>query len=150
MQNGETFPFRSIVGGTRNSGEDTLEQGDAEEDTADKDDTENDDIDIVLTEEPVDSSPELGFAPDLQLKFETIRTLHDATADVRTISEQEAIAGRLRDAINDLGTSGEFKERLWRAVNTDRSNSTAQGNPGACPSSVSIQQNTNSRYSICG
>ena len=118
--------IQSIVGGSRSSSEDALEQGAAEEDADDKDDTDNDDIDIILTEEPVDTPPASGLAPDLQLKFKKIRALHDATAGVRTIIEQEAIADNLRDAINDLGTSSEFKERLWRAVNNDRTNSTAK------------------------
>ena len=118
--------IQSIVGGSRNSREDALEQGAAEEDADDKDDTDNDNIDVILTEEPVDTPPASGLAHDLQLKFIKIRTLHDAMAGVRTITEQEAIADNLRDAINDLGTSSEFKERLWRAVNNDRTNSTAK------------------------
>lgn len=109
--------IQSIVGAGRSTGDDATGQ----EEPVDEDETEDEDASDGLDKSTVDILTESEIPSEIRLKFEAIRALHDAMEGARSISEREAFADRLADALHGLGASSDFMELLWSKIRSDGS-----------------------------
>ncbi len=110
--------IQSIIGTGGNTKDDAVGQEEPadEDETDDEDDEDTDDgleggtLDILFQSE---------ILPEIRLKFEAVRTIHDAMAEARSTSEREVLADRLGDALHGLGASSDFMELLWSKIRSD-------------------------------
>lgn len=107
--------IQSIINTGGSTGDDVTGQ----EDPVDDDETEDEDGSDVLDKSAMGIMPESEIPSEVRLKFDAIRTLHDAMAGTKSISEREAFADRLADALHGLGTSSDFIELLWSKIRSD-------------------------------
>ena len=107
------IPIRSIINAGSNVDESVPDQ---EEPIFDN---ENDTNDLACCTLDTPLAPEI--TSEIHLKFETIRTIHDALTGTQSPAEREKLADRMKDALHGLGISSEFIKRLWNKVRSDAS-----------------------------
>lgn len=109
------LPIESIINTGGSTGDDVTGQ----EDPVDDDETEDQDGSNVLNKSAMGIMPEPEIPSEVRLKFDAIRTLHDAMAGTKSFSEREAFADRLAGALHGLGASSDFIELLWSKIRSD-------------------------------
>ena len=115
--------IKSIISNGDNTDEETSDEESENHVDDDKADVEDVKSSPVKTSETTLASE---FPADLHDKFESIRALHRAMTSTQSILERESLAGKLRDAIYDLGISTEFMEHLWLMVEKNDLNPEAE------------------------
>jgi len=107
------IPIRSIINAGSNVDENVPDQ---EEPIFDN---ENDTNDLACCKLDTPLAPEI--TSEIHLKFEAIRTIHDALTGTQSPAEREKLADRMKDALHGLGISSEFIKCLWNKVRSDAS-----------------------------